>query len=128
MMIECIIKVVFEVLVEQRGKDLVHEALEARWGIHKSKGHNAESEGAKWSHKCSLPFITGLDADLVVTGFQVKLHEDFQSVDVVHHLIDAQKQVTVLDRNVIEFVIVDDRLAGPILFPNEEHWSGNWTI
>jgi len=102
--------------------------LEARQSICKSEGHYAESEGAKWSHKRSLPFVTGSDADLVVAGFQVKLREDFRTADAVHHFVDAWERVTVLDCNVIEFVIVNDGSVGSILFPNKEHRSGDWTV
>jgi hypothetical protein len=63
-----IIQVVLKVLVQEWGKDLVHVLLEARWHIHEAKSHYMESEGAKWRHEHGLPFISGLDVDLVVTG------------------------------------------------------------
>ena len=128
MMIERIIKVVLEILVEQRSEDFVHKALEARRSIRKSEGHNAESERAKWSHESGFPFVTGSDADLVVTGFQVELRKDFRSADAVHHLVDTRQRITVFDRDIVEFVVIDDWSTGSILFPNEEHRGGDRTV
>jgi len=102
--------------------------LETRRGIRKSEGHNAESERAEWSHECGLPFITGSDADLVVTGFQVELRKDFRSADAVHHLVDTRQRVTVLDRDIVQFAVINDWSVGSILFPNEEHRSGDRTV
>jgi hypothetical protein len=68
------------------------------------------------------------DADLVATGFQVELHEDFRSLDSVHHFVDAWKWVTILDHDVVELAIVNDQSVGSILFPYEEHWCGDWAI
>jgi len=66
MMIEHVVKVVFKVLVEQWGEDLVHVPLEAWWGVGEPKGHHAKAKGTVWSHECGFPFISGSDSDLVV--------------------------------------------------------------
>jgi len=47
---------------------------------------------------------------------------------VVHHLVDVQERITVLDCNVVEFAIVNDRSAGSILFPNKEHQGSDRTV
>jgi len=66
MMIEHVTKVVFKVLVEQWGEDLVHVPLEAWWGIGEPKGHHTKMKGTIQSHECSFPFISRSDSDLVV--------------------------------------------------------------
>jgi hypothetical protein len=126
--IQGVIEVVLKVLVEQRGKYLVHVVLETGRSIRKSESHYAESEGAEWSHEGGLPFISGSDMDLVVTRFQVELHEDFRSSDLVHHFVDVGKRIAILNCDVVELAIVDDQSVGSVLFPYEEHWCGNWAI
>jgi len=76
MMIEHIIKVVFKVLVEQWGEDLVHVPLEAWWGVGEPKGHHTKMKGPVRSHEHGFPFISRLDSDLVVSRFQIELCED----------------------------------------------------
>jgi hypothetical protein len=102
--------------------------LETGRSVRKSESHYAESEGAEWSHEGGLPFVSGLDTDLVVARFQVELCEDFRSSDLVHHFVDAGKWIAILDCDVIELAIVNDQSVGSILFPYEEHWCSNWTI
>jgi len=66
MMIKHVVKVVFKVLVEQWGKDLIHVLLEAQWSIGEAKSHHAETKGSVRSHERGLPFVSRSDLDLVV--------------------------------------------------------------
>jgi hypothetical protein len=65
--VESIIQIVLKVLVQEWGEDPVHVPLQAWWHVCEAKSHYMELEGAKRSHECGLPFILGLDADLIVT-------------------------------------------------------------
>jgi hypothetical protein len=51
--------------------------LEARQCIGEAEGHYLKLEGAKWGHEHGFPFISGSDVDLIVSGFEVKLGEEF---------------------------------------------------
>jgi hypothetical protein len=77
----------------------------------------------------------GAGAEISETGkraissqFQIKFRKNFQSTNVVHHLIDAQEQVAILDHDVIELLIVDNQLSGSVLLPYKEHWSCEWAV
>ena len=66
MVVECVVQIDLDVLVQERGEDLVHVALETGRGIGKPKGHDFES---KWSERCHeghFPFIARSDSDLII--------------------------------------------------------------
>ena len=46
-------------------KDIIHDALEHRWRITETKGHNNPVEGAKWRVEGGFLDIFVLDSDLV---------------------------------------------------------------
>ena len=54
---------------------MVHEGLEHRRSIAEAKKHDCGFIEAEGSDECSLPLILLLDANVVVSPSDVKLHE-----------------------------------------------------
>src|ERR1700733_12589077 len=58
------------------GEDRVHQCLEGSGRVSEAKEHDLGFEQSAVSSKRGLPFITGLNADVVVPPSYVKLSED----------------------------------------------------
>jgi hypothetical protein len=88
--VERIVQVVLQVLVEEWREHLVHISLETGRGIRKSKGHDSHVIGTEWRHKRRFPFVPWANPNLIITGFQIELHEDFRTTDSIHHFVNLR--------------------------------------
>ena len=64
--------------VDQVLKYMVHKVLKCSRRVRKSKKHNSRFVKSLVCAECSLPFVTFLDANIVVTPTNIHLGEDFQ--------------------------------------------------
>ncbi len=71
-----VIQVYHHVFVENVSEDTVHETLESSGSVGEAEVHDEEIEGAVAGSEGGLPFITGSDADKVVSSTEVDLGED----------------------------------------------------
>ena len=65
-------------------EDVIHERLERRWSITKTKEHNGGFEKSKRSDECSLPLVFLMNADIVKSPSDVK----FGEYGGVFHVVD----------------------------------------
>ena len=66
--------------------------------------------------ECSLPFITFLDADIVISSVEVDLQINLCLVKSIKHIIDEWDWVAVLHSDLIEALVIDAELQRTILF------------
>ena len=55
--------------------EVIHELLEYWWCIHETKGHDIHLLSAKGCDKCSEPFLSWFDSQLVVSQLHIKFGE-----------------------------------------------------
>ncbi len=60
----------------------VHGALEGGRGVGQSKEHYPWFEQPLWGFECSLPFVSFLDSDVIVSPLYVKLGEEGSSLEL----------------------------------------------
>ena len=123
-----VVKVDFDPLVQERREHLVHISLKAGRSIGKPESHDLHSIQSERCHKRSLPFIAGLDLDLIIARLQIEFGEEFGSAKLIHHFVNTRQQITILNCDLVQFPIVDDQPSGSVLLPHEEHRCGNWTF
>ena len=85
-------------------------------------------EGAVGCVKGCQPFLSFLDADLVVSGLHVKLGEDPGSLYTVHDLVNPGEGVGILDGDVIEFLVVDHWSFCAVFLSDKEDWGGSGAL
>ena len=88
------------------GEDLVHHGLEGGRGVAKSEEHDSWLKGSAMTYKCSLPFISFLDTDVVVTPPEIDLREVLRSLEFVDELGDERERVVVPNRVFIQIPII----------------------
>ena len=98
---EDVIKVNFDTLVQEQHKYLVHVLLEAWQSICKSESHNFHLIWPEQCHEHGLPLVPRLDLDLVIPRLQIELSEEFQSMKLIHHFVNARQWVTILNGDLI---------------------------
>ncbi|KIJ59177.1 hypothetical protein HYDPIDRAFT_101119, partial [Hydnomerulius pinastri MD-312] len=65
-------------------EDVVHHRLECRWGVGKTEEHDRRLKEPAVSPKGGLPFISFLDADVVISPAYVQLGENLRVLEFVH--------------------------------------------
>ena len=69
---------------------MVHHGLECSWGVSESKEHHCRFKYAIWGFECSLPLVTLLDSDVVVSLSDIKFGEDECMDQISNGLFDIQ--------------------------------------
>ena len=123
-----IVQVDLDTLVQKWREHLVHISLKAGRSVGKTESHDLHSIRSEWCHERSFPLVTRPDLDLIVARLQIKLGEEFRSVKSIHHFVDTRQWVTILNRDLIQFPIVDNQPSGSIFLPHKEHQCGNWAF
>ena len=123
-----IIKVDLDTLVQKWREHLVHISLKAGRSIGKTESHDLHSIRSEWCHECSFPLVARPDSDLIVARLQIELGEEFRSAKSIHHFIDMRQWVTILNHDLVQFLIVDNQPSGSVFLPHEEHQCSNWAF
>ena len=97
-----------------------HEGLEGGWGIALPEEHDQRFIEAIGGSECGLPFISFLDADVVISPSNVHLGEIFHSFQFVDEGGDEGKWVCVFNHVFIEISIVLAGVEPSIFLLNEE--------
>ena len=66
-----------------KGRSAWFITRKSTWSIRKTERHDEPFEQAFPSFESSLPFVTGVDTNLVVTAFKVELREDLRRADLI---------------------------------------------
>ena len=65
--VQCVVKIVLQVLVEKQCENFVHASLKTRRHIGEPECHHMHLKWPKRCHKCGLPFVARLDMNLVIS-------------------------------------------------------------
>ena len=82
-------------------KDSVYKCLKHCWRVYKSEVHDSEFEQSVVSDKGSFPFITFLNADVVVSPADVKLSEIPGLAQPIDDVGCKWERVAVLDGDIV---------------------------
>jgi hypothetical protein len=97
--------------IELRHEYRVHEIHEVGWGIRETEGHYQELVETITSRECSFGNVTRSDFDLMITGMEVDLGENFGSSQLIKKNIISGKRVLVLDGYRIERYVVNTKIS-----------------
>jgi hypothetical protein len=103
-------------------ENVIHHGLEGGWAVSETEEHHQRFEKSSVGVECSLPFITFLDADIVVPPADIKLGEVACTSKMIDKVRNERKWIDILDSLCIECLIVLDKLERSILLLNEEYW------
>ncbi len=97
-------------------EDVVHHCLEGGGGVCEAEDHYRQLKEAAISAEHCFFFIALLDPNIVILPTDVQLGEVFCAME----LVDERKRIAILNRHLIQFPIVLDRMEGAILLLDEE--------
>ena len=87
-------------------KNMIHKSLECSRGVGKPKEHDHWFEESLISPESCLPLITFLDPDVIITPSDIKFGEEALVLGLVNEFLDQWQGVLVLDRHVIELLVI----------------------
>src|SRR5882724_8958985 len=105
---------------------LVHHGLESGWTVGETKEHDQGFEKSSVCAESGLPFITFLDADIVVSPSDIKLGEVARTPESVNEVGDERKWICILYRLCVQRPVVLDQSETSILLLDEEYRSCHW--
>src|SRR5258708_19141804 len=106
--------------VDELTKDVIHHHLECCRGVAQSEEHDSWFEQALVSLECGLPLITLLDLHIVEPPAEVEYGEELSTTEVGQDIGD-EREVGVLDHDLIQLPIVLYEVKRTILLLDEEH-------
>ena len=68
-------------------KDGIHHSLEGGWRVRESEEHYCWFKQSFWGEKCSLPFVSFFDPDIIVPPLDVYGGEQCASAEMIDDLI-----------------------------------------
>ncbi|KAF9796069.1 hypothetical protein IEO21_11038 [Rhodonia placenta] len=101
-------------------EDVIHHRLEGRGGIGEAEEHHQGFVQSPVSHKGRLPFVTGFDANVVVSPSDIELRKERSATELIHHLGDQRQRVAIFDRDRVQPAIVLHGSKRPFLLFDEE--------
>ncbi|KIJ06335.1 hypothetical protein PAXINDRAFT_92163, partial [Paxillus involutus ATCC 200175] len=78
-------------------EDVIHQRLECRGRVAKSKEHDVRFEKSVGRDKCRFPTITWFDLNVVVSPSDIEFRKDLRSFEFVNEVGDEGKGIRVLD-------------------------------
>jgi len=102
-------------------KNIVHYDLESSQTISLIKEHYQRLKKSTVCMKYSLPFISGLDSDIVKTPANIQFGKVLCFLKLSNKLRDQEKWVLVLDSHCIEVPIILHQLERTVLFLDKKH-------
>src|SRR5258706_2449259 len=121
-----VVQVVLHALPHHRLQDVRHPSLKIGGGIGKPERHDVHHVWSVRGHERGLPSILGFDTKLVVSHLEIELREELRTLHAFQGFVDAWQRVAILDRDIVEFSVVDDGLSSAVLFPHEEKGGSDW--
>ena len=101
-------------------EDIVDEALECRWSVSETEGHNIPFEGTVTGPEGSFPFVSSSDANEVKCVLEVYLSINFGFSGSVKEVCEERKRVTVLSSDLVQPTEVDAEPEGSVLLRGEK--------
>ncbi len=106
----------------------VHGALEGRGGVGQSKEHYSRFEQPFGCFESGFPFVSLLNSDVIVSPLYVELGEEGSSLELLQDRFYQGEGVVVVDRLLVQLLVVLDRSEFSIFLFNEEEWRGVWGV
>jgi hypothetical protein len=97
--------------------------LEGCRAVCESEVHYQWFEKSTVCPESSFPFITFLDADVVVAPLDVQFREVPHAAKLVNEIVNKRKGVSVLDSDLIQSAVVLNESEAAILFLDEKDWA-----
>jgi hypothetical protein len=94
-------------LLQMRLEDIIHQAIERRWGISQPKRHDRKLIVPKPSPKSHLGNITIFDLNLVIPRPQIYLRKHRRTLDPINQVFHSRDLVLILHRSLIKTSIVN---------------------
>jgi hypothetical protein len=101
-------------------EDIIHHILESGRGVVEAKGHNAPLETTHGGVEGGFPFVSVLDANVVVTGSNIQLGKFGTSFPLVQEFRDEQKRIRNFYCDIVELSVVDNHSFLSIFLVDEE--------
>src|SRR5579859_1512544 len=94
--------------------------LECAWGVAQTEQHHCIFQETIATAESSLPFLTCLHPQLMISIVDVKLGEYLGTTDPVEHLPNQRERILVLFGDLVKTSIVDTKMKGTVGFLDEE--------
>ncbi|KIJ10733.1 hypothetical protein PAXINDRAFT_85569, partial [Paxillus involutus ATCC 200175] len=78
-------------------EDVIHQRLECRRGVAKSKEHNIRFKESMGRDEHRLPMITRFDLHVVVSPSDIEFRKDLRSFEFINEVGNEGKGIRVLD-------------------------------
>ena len=103
---------------------VVHEPLKGGRGVGEVKEHDGGFKEAFVGDKGSLPLVSVLDSNIVVSPSDIKFGEYFGIFELINEVRDQREGISISDSVFIEVSIVLTGAESSILFLYEEEGGG----
>ena len=97
--------------------------LEGSRGIGQAEVHDQKVEGAEASVKSGFPFVTGCNANEVVSTAKVNLGEDLRIPKAVKQIWNEREWIMILSSDGIETTPINTKVKRTILFLDKKDRS-----
>ena len=87
-------------------KDMIHEHLKSRRSVTKAKEHDGGFKEAERSDECCFPLVFLLNANVVITPSNIKLHEQCGVLHIVDQLRNEGERISIVNGVGIEISII----------------------
>ena len=109
-------------------KEVIHESLEGGRGIGKMEEHYSWFEESFMSDESSIPLVSILNSDIVVSPLNVKFGEDFCPLEFINEVGNEWKGVCIMDCVFVNIAVILTRAEVTILLFNKEEGRCLWGI
>ncbi|KIN95622.1 hypothetical protein M404DRAFT_165405 [Pisolithus tinctorius Marx 270] len=108
-------------------EDVIHHILEGRRRVAETEVHDQWFICPFMSDEGSLPFVSFLYTNIVVSPSEIHLGEELTALELlINKLRNERERVRILDCMFIKIPVVLYHMLLPIFLWNEEHWRGLW--
>jgi hypothetical protein len=80
----------------------MHESHKSARCISETKRHHLPFIEASLGFECSLPLITFLDSDLMVSTYEINLGKDLRAMKLIQQVIKLRYRIPILDCDVVD--------------------------
>jgi hypothetical protein len=115
-------------VIDLDSENFVHHGLEGSGRICKAKEHDSGFVKTTIGSEGSLPLISLLYADIVISPSDIKLCKILGILKGVDKVGDKGWRIAVLLGDVIQSTVVLDWAKSPVLFLDKEERGGHWRV
>ena len=109
-------------------KEVVHESLKGGRRIGKTKEHYSRFEESFMGNESGLPLVPVFDMDVVIPPMDIKLGENFCSLEFINKIGDEWKGICIADSAFVDIAIVLTRTETAVFLVYKEERGCLWGI